>query len=136
VLSDATHPAQSSESPAEAIMPLKMSLAAAFCLMLAGCGGSRNDTAADACGKAIADKLAGKNFSLDNKEMIQGAKDESPEVVVIASTVVFDRGLSTEYKQTFDCRVRLENGKPASVIGLQFNWSKDDMKKVNSASGG
>ena len=118
-------------------MSFKMPFVAAMCLLLlTACGGSRNDSAADACGKAIADKLAGKNFSLDSKDMTQGAKDESPEVVVIASTIVFDKGLSTEYKQTFDCRVRLENGKPASVIGMQFNWSKDDMKKVNSASGG
>jgi hypothetical protein len=28
--------------------------------------------------------------------------------------------------------VRFENGKPPDVIGMQFNWSKDDLKKVNS----
>ena len=122
---------------AEASMPFKMPLAAAMCLLLlTACGAGRNDSAADACSKAIADKLAGKNFSVDHKDMIRGAKDESPEVVAITSAIVFDAGLSTEYKQTFDCRVRLENGKPASVIGMQFNWSKDDMKKVNSARGG
>jgi hypothetical protein len=117
-------------------MSFKMSSAAALCLLLVtACSGDRNDSAADACGKAIADKLAGKTFSIDAKQMSQGARDESPDVVVIASTIVFDKGLSTEYKQTFDCRVRFENGKPASVIGMQFNWSKDDMKKVNSGGG-
>ena len=45
----------------------------------------------------------------------------------------FDKGLSTEYQQTFDCRVRFENGKAPDVIGLQFNWSKDDLKKVKRA---
>ena len=117
-------------------MSFKMSSAAALCLLLVtACAGSRNDTAAETCGKAIADKLAGKNISLDRKDMTQGARDESPEVVAIASTIVFDKGLSTEYNQTFDCRVRFENGKPASVIGMQFNWSKDEMKKVNSGGG-
>ena len=92
--------------------------------------------AADACRGAIAGKLGAKSFSLDRGDMAKRARDESPEVVAIASTIVFDKGLSTEYSQTFDCRVRLENGKPASVIGLQFNWNKDDLKNVNADTGG
>ena len=108
----------------------KMLVPAAAVLLLAACGGGRNDTAADACGKAISDKLAGKTFALDRKDMIARAKDESADVVLVASTITFDKGLSTEYQQTFDCRVRM--GKTADVIGLQFNWSKDDLKKVNS----
>jgi len=115
---------------------LRALLAAACLLGLAGCGNQRNDTAADACRGAIAGKLGAKSFSLDRGDMAKRARDESPEVVAIASTIVFDKGLSTEYSQTFDCRVRLENGKPASVIGLQFNWNKDDLKKVNADTGG
>ena len=111
-------------------------LAAACLLGLAGCGNPRNDAAADACRGAIAEKLGAKSFSLDRADMAKRARDESPEVVAIASTIVFDKGLSTEYSQTFDCRVRLETGKPASVIGLQFNWNKDDLKKVNADTGG
>jgi len=60
------------------------------------------------------------------------ARDESPEVVAVSSTITFDKGLSTEYRQTFDCRVRVANGKASDVIGLQFNWSKDDLKKANA----
>ncbi|HEY2395427.1 MAG TPA: hypothetical protein VGH81_05505 [Rudaea sp.] len=104
---------------------------AACLLLLTGCGSNRNQTAADACGKAIADKLGGKTFSLDHDDMATHAKGESADVIALASTIVFDKGLSTEYRQTFDCRVRLENGKAADVIGLQFNWSKDDLKKAN-----
>ena len=111
-------------------MKPKMLLPAAAALLLAACGGGRSDAAADACGKAIADKLAGKTFSLDRKDMAARAKDESADVVLVGSTITFDKGLSTEYQQTFDCRVRI--GKSTDVIYLQFNWSKDDLKKVNS----
>jgi hypothetical protein len=104
-------------------------LVLAVFLTLAGCAGSRSDTAADACATAITGKLAGKTFSLDRNDMVARAKDESADTVLIGSTITFDKGLSTEYQQTFDCRVRL--GKTADVIYLQFNWSKDDLKKVN-----
>lgn len=106
-------------------------LCVAACCLLCACGASRNDGAVDACGKAIAEKLGAKTFSIDRGDMLRNAKDESADVITIASTIVFDKGLSTEYSQTFDCRVRLENGKAPSVIGMQFNWSKDDLKKVN-----
>ena len=107
-------------------------LLAAACPLLAGCGNSRNNAAVDACSKAIADKVTGKSFTLERKDMGSHAKDESADVVSIASTIVFDKGLSTQYQQTFDCRVRLDNGKAADVIGLQFNWSKDDLKKATA----
>jgi hypothetical protein len=101
-------------------------------LLLAGCGSHRNEAAADACGKAITDKLGGKSFSLDRDDMSAHAKSEAADVIAITSTIVFDKGLSTQYQQTFDCRVRLDNGKAADVIGLQFNWSKDDLKKATA----
>lgn len=110
-------------------MYAKMMMPAATVLLLAACGGGRNDTAADACGKALAEKLAGKTYAIDRRDMIARAKDESADVVLIASSITFDKGLSTEYQQTFDCRVRV--GNTADVIGLQFNWNKDDLKKVN-----
>lgn len=100
-------------------------------LLLGGCGNSRHDAAIDACSKAIADKITGKTFSLDRKDMGNHAKDESTDVVSISSTIVFDKGLSTEYQQTFDCRVRYDKNKVSDVIYLQFNWNKDDLKKVN-----
>lgn len=107
-------------------------LLAPLCLvLLAGCGNSRNDAAIDACSKAIADKISGKTFSLDRKDMGSHVKDESADVVSISSTIVFDKGLSTEYQQTFDCRVRYDKDKVSDVIYLQFNWNKDELKKVN-----
>jgi len=114
----------------------KLLLAAACALLLAGCGNGRNNAAIDACSKAIADKVTGKSFTLERKDMGNHAKDESADVVSIASTIVFDKGLSTEYQQTFDCRVRFDKDKVSDVIYLQFNWSKDDLKKVNAGDGG
>ena len=113
-------------------MRLNLLLPAACLLLVAGCAASRNDGAVDACGKAIADKLGGKTFSLDRGDMTGHARDESADIVVVSSTVTFDKGLSTEYRQTFDCRVRVANGKATDVIGLQFNWNKEDLKKVNA----
>ena len=104
----------------------------ATCLFLGACGAGRNGAAADACRTAIADKLGDKNFTLDGAAMARGASNESADIVHVSSTIVFDKGLSTEYAQTFDCRVRFENGKAPSVIGLQFNWSKADLKKANA----
>ena len=111
-------------------------LSATCLLLLAGCGNSRNDAAIDACSKAIADKVTGKTFTLERKDMGSHARDESADVVSIASTIVFDKGLSTQYQQTFDCRVRFDKDKVSDVIYLQFNWNKDDLKKVNSGNGG
>jgi hypothetical protein len=120
------------EGTMRSVKPL---LAAACLLLLAGCGNSRNNAAVDACSKAIADKISGKSFTLERKDMVSHAKDESTDVVSIASTIVFDKGLSTEYQQTFDCRVRFDKDKVSDVIHLQFNWNKDDLKKVNAGDG-
>jgi hypothetical protein len=101
-------------------------------VLLAGCGNSRDNAAIDTCSKAIADKITGKTFSLDRKDMGNHVKDESADIVSISSTIVFDKGLSTEYQQTFDCRVRYDKNKVSDVIYLQFNWNKDELKKVNA----
>jgi hypothetical protein len=112
-------------------MRVKLLVPAACALLAAACGATRNDGAVDACSNAIGEKLSGKTFSLDRRDMLAHAKDESTDIVAVSSTVTFDKGLSTEYRQTFDCRVRFENGKAPGVIGLQFNWNKEDLKKVN-----
>ena len=118
-------------------MRAKSSFMAAACLLgLFGCSPSRHDLASDACRAAVAGKVGGKNFSLDQRDKTTTTKNKTADVIAIASTIVFDKGLSTESRQSFDCRVRLADGKPADVIGLQFNWSKDDLKKVKTDIGG
>ena len=110
---------------------MRTSTVVVLCLLVTACGENRTNIAVDACSKGIADKLAGKTFAIDRGEMARSAKSDSPDTIAIASTIVFDKGLSTEYQQTFDCRVRVESGKPPDVIYMQFNWSKDDLKRVN-----
>lgn len=98
-------------------------------LSIGGCGENRNDQAVEACSKAVAQKLSGKIFQIDRDDMLAHVKSETAETVLISSPVIFDKSLSSEYKQTFDCRVRFENAKTPDVIGLQFNWNKEDLKK-------
>ncbi|HZP66283.1 MAG TPA: hypothetical protein VFB32_08230 [Rudaea sp.] len=92
-------------------------------LALAACGSSRNDEAAGACKAEIAKQLAGKTYELDLHDLAAHAKAESTDTVVLSSTAVFDKGLSTEYKQTYDCRVRFDAAGKPSVLFLEFNWN-------------
>ena len=98
---------------------------AALALALGGCGGSNEKRAVTACEKAIAAKLAGKGFDLDQKDMLAKAKADGDNVMSLTSTVVFDKGLPTESKQTFDCRVQFDPKNPSkdpAVQALQFTW--------------
>jgi hypothetical protein len=98
-------------------------------LSVAACGNSRNDQAAAACSTEIGKRLAGKSYEIDVGDLAKHAKSESADTVLFSSTAVFDKGLSTQYKQTYDCRVRFDNGNAPSVIYLQFNWNTADLKK-------
>ncbi|MEO8671628.1 MAG: hypothetical protein ABI411_09970 [Tahibacter sp.] len=98
-------------------------------VVLAGCGGGREQLAAQACDDAIRTKLAGRGVDINLKDLAAHAAPEGADALRLLSTIVFDKGLSSEYKQTAECKVRFEEGKPASVIFLQFNWSMDDVKK-------
>ena len=100
-------------------------------LSFVGCGSNRNDEAVDTCLKAAADKLADKRYELDRKDMAAHVVQESADTVFITTPATFDQGLSSQYKQTFECRVRFETGKPPSVIWLQFAWNKEDLKKAD-----
>lgn len=104
-------------------------VAIAMAVLLGACGGGREETAARACESAVRNKLAGRTFELDVTSMARKAKAESNDIISLNGRIVFDKGLTSEYKQTLDCKVRFEDGKEPSVILLQFNWSMDDVKK-------
>ncbi|TDR48898.1 hypothetical protein DFR29_101522 [Tahibacter aquaticus] len=104
-------------------------VAIAMAVLLTGCGGGREMAAARACESAVKQKLAGRTFDLNLNDMAATAKAEGGDILYLASTVVFDKGLTSEYKQTMDCKVRFEADKEPSVILLQFNWSMDAIKK-------
>jgi len=97
-------------------------------LMTAACGNSRDDHAAQACSDEIGKRLAGRSVGLDPSDMRKHIKSESSDTVLVSSTVVLDKGLSSENRQTFDCRVRFDAGGAASVLYLQFNWNTSDLK--------
>jgi hypothetical protein len=104
-------------------------LVLALGLSVGACGNGRNDQAA-ACSTEIGTRLAGKSYEIDVGDLARRAKSEAADTVVLSSTAVFDKGLSTQYKQTYDCRVRFENASTPSVIFLEFNWNKEDLKKA------
>ncbi|GMV30204.1 MAG: hypothetical protein AMXMBFR59_23290 [Rhodanobacteraceae bacterium] len=104
-------------------------VAIALAVLLSACSGGREQTAAKACESAVKNKLAGRTFELDPKAMAASAKAEGGTILALSADIVFDKGLTSEYKQTFDCKVRFEGDKEPSVILLQFNWSMDDVKK-------
>ena len=98
-------------------------------LVVAGCGGGRNDTAAAACSSEIGKRMNGRNFTLDLKDLAAHAKQESAETLLFTSTVVLDKGLPSEDKQTYECRVRFDASGAPSVLYLQFNWNTSDLQQ-------
>jgi hypothetical protein len=101
-----------------------------ICLTLGACGGGRNDTAAAACASEIAGKLNGKSYAIDVKDLAAHVKPESADTLLLTSTVVLDKGLPSEDKQTYECRVRFDAQGNASVLYLQFNWNTSDLKQA------
>lgn len=101
-------------------------LVLAASMALAGCGGGPKNKVVAACEKAVSEKLAGKNFELDPDDMQAKIETQGDAVSQqLVSTVVFDKGLPDETRQTFECRVRLDPGNPdaePAVTFLQFNW--------------
>ena len=105
---------------------MKRLLVVAFAtLALAGCGNSPESRAVGTCEKAIAEKLAAKAFELDKADMAAKIQKTGEGDMSITSTVIFDKGLPSESKQTFECRLHFDPAKPdaePSVTFLQFNW--------------
>lgn len=97
-------------------------------MMMTGCGNSRDDHAAQACSDEIGKRLAGRNVGLDGDDMRRHVKSESADTVLVTSSVVLDKGLSSEKRQTFECRVRVGSDGAASVLYLQFNWNAAELK--------
>jgi hypothetical protein len=92
----------------------------AVAVLLAGCGGGREDQAAKACSEKLAEKLTGKSYVLDQADMVAKAKSDG-DTVTIASTVTIDAGLPSESKQGFECKARIA-GSETTVIALTFSW--------------
>lgn len=104
-------------------------------LLLAGCGdSSTGKVAADACVTEINQRLAGKTFEFDKGNLATSAKLESGanDIWHLSTQIVFDRGLSTEFTQNLNCKVRVDKGS-ASVLSMEFIWAMKDLKLDGSA---
>ena len=95
------------------------------CLMLAACGGGPADVAAKACTAEVATRMAGKTYEVNAKDFAAHMQSESADTFLLKAPVTFDKGLSTEYKQTCQCRARVDKSG-ASVLFMQFDWENSD----------
>lgn len=93
-------------------------------LALAGCGGSINDQVAKTCIEGIAAEIGDQPFERNAKLFASLARDEGEGIVVIESTVVVDKGLTSEKNRGFMCRVQTDPlGKtPPALILLQLGF--------------
>lgn len=99
-------------------------------LALGACGGSRNDKAAAACNTEIGKRMNGRSFAIDLNDLAAHAKQESAGTLLLTSTVVLDKGLPSEDKQSYECRVRFDASGNANVLYLQFNWNTSDLNQA------
>jgi hypothetical protein len=92
---------------------------------LSACGKGPEKRAVAACEKSIAQKLSGKTYEVDAKDMLAKAKPEAGGAMTLSSVVIFDKGLPSESKQTFECKVQFDQKNPnadPAVIGMTFQW--------------
>jgi hypothetical protein len=104
---------------------LSVAVALAVTLSVTACGKGPEKRAVEVCQKAIADKLAGKTFDVDSKDMMAKAKSEPNGAMTLSSVVVFDKGLPGESKQTVECKVQFDPKNAAadpSIVGMSFVW--------------
>ena len=113
---------------------MRLLLASFLLLFLVACGGSGPEKiAADACVAEVNQRLAGKTFDLDSASLKASAKQEngSGDIWHLGSQIVFDRGLSSEFTQNVNCRIRVDQGI-ASVLSVEFIWAIKDLKLDDS----
>lgn len=104
-------------------------LLASLTLFLCACGSTGgNQAAMDACLAEANSRLAGKSFEIDTEQLATSAvpADGGEGMMQLTTSIVFDRGLASEFSQVFKCKVRAD-AAGASVISLEFIWSMDDL---------
>ena len=111
-------------------MRIGTSMVLGFSLLLAACGGGRNDKAAAACNTEIVKRMNGRSFTIDLQDLAAHAKQESAGTLLLTSTVVLDKGLPSEDKQSYECWVRFDASGNANVLYLQFNWNTSDLNQA------
>ena len=99
-------------------------IAAIAALGLSGCGGGVNDKVAQVCIEGIAAEIGDHPFESDAKKFASMVREEGEGIVVVESTIVVDKGLTSEVTRGFMCRVQTDpQGKAApSLILLQLGF--------------
>ena len=103
---------------------LPLVLVAAFLFAAAGCGGGRNGEVARVCIDAMKAEMGDRSLEGDAGLFADSVREEGEGIVVIESTVVVDKGLTSEATRGFMCRVQTDpQGKaPPSLILLQMGF--------------
>jgi hypothetical protein len=95
------------------------SILAINCLVLTGCGGSRESRAAAACEAAAKEGAQGKMLSVDIEALAKSATATGEDTLELTAPITLDTGLETEYKQTLNCRVQFV-GNDLKVLRATF----------------
>lgn len=98
-------------------------------LLLAGCGKSREMSAAQACldefGRRVQQESPGRPFSGDLEALAAAYKAETADIGVISAQATMDTGQANEASQKFTCRIQFDPAKsdvPPQVLLLQFDY--------------
>ncbi|MEO8160370.1 MAG: hypothetical protein ABI588_03045 [Arenimonas sp.] len=89
----------------------------------AGGGGSQAELAATACDAYAKSQLGDKSYQLDEAVLAKSMAPATDGSMSLKSMIVIEPGTANESKQTLECSVRFEAGKPApDVLKMQFIW--------------
>lgn len=94
-------------------------------LSLAGCTQSRETLAAQACIKAMTERLGDRPYTADIPAIAATAKPEGDDMLTLESEATIDSAQANESIQKFSCRVQFDAAKPGTeptVILFQFNF--------------
>lgn len=106
-----------------AITLLLLLIPLAACSNKSGGGGSKNELAANACDTYAKSQLEDKSYKLDHAELAKSMADSGDGSAILRGPITIEPGLSSESKQTLECRVRFVEGKESpDVINMQFIW--------------
>lgn len=96
---------------------------AAICLgACSGGGGASNspkERAAAACEAEAKVRIGEKTYQLDTAALAQSAQ-RVDDVWAMQVPIVIEPGLRDEAKQTLECKVRVQDGKPDEVTYINF----------------
>ena len=94
-------------------------------LLLTGCGATRETRAAEACVKAMVERIGESPYKADIAAIAATAKAESADILAIESEAITDADQANQKTQKFTCRVQFDPAKPdaaPSVVLFQFNF--------------